>query len=110
MIQYEIYKYEEVVPKSSKPRFRHDSREHREHVFARTLEFVKGEDDLSIGTPVRLGKRGKREGQIIGYIEDFKEVEWVGSKCCFIEVYVYQEGHVELFHPSEIHSRRNYKR
>lgn len=104
MLTQSISKYTDEPTKSKKRGKLHlvaGSDDHLQHIFNSHLDSVFKDGVIEEGSSVVVRRNGKT-GIVINIEKEIKNIEWEGYKCKFIEVWLYADDGVFLFHPSEL--------
>ena len=104
MLTQSIVKYGEpptTKKKKDKPHLVAGSDEHLEHIFSSHLDAVYKNGIIDEGSSVVVRRNGKK-GLVVNIERDVKRIEWEGYKCKFVEVWLYADDEMSMFHPSEL--------
>lgn len=101
MLTHTIQRYSPPPGRLMKQKFKAGSAEHRLFLFKKTLTDVQNDSTYEPGNHV-IVRGNKKRGVIVNIVDDITDCKWDGLKVQFIEVYVYTDNDLYLYHPSDL--------
>lgn len=101
IVHHRPHQHVPIKQDKDRPKFKAGSKEHLNYIFVKTVEYSK--ENYPIGAYVtHIHGSGDSMGHILSIRETVEECEWSHLKCRPIEVWWWDKGVSQFYHPGEL--------